>query len=343
MKTVTTLRNHKFNNQLARSFKSLSKRMLKLYCKQGETENCIDSIENEVLKLCFTSLDSDKLLQNISPLDRYVSEDNGYYIIRVVDTSSLKVAMHIAPSGTKIPIHSHPGSINALLVKVGGVDVQQCSKPGFNDRQRIIRLTNNECSAGLQRYYNLHSLETTEYLNVFFSIRCKVVKPSYNSLFTKVLKVYQVGLPNKLKIACAFGLLISPSYGCGFTDFMEKPPGKQLAYVDTSKRVSFTSNAYQGSAFRNDMHDRVKQANKIRSESNDDDQYLKAFQLYLQAAKKENAEAQYWLSVMYLKGMGVTNDDEKALHWVSVSADQNYEPAQDLLNYLLTYDEALDC
>lgn len=262
MKAVTTLRNQKFNNQLARSFKSLSKRMLKLYRKNGETESCIDSIENEVKKLCYTSLDTDRLLKNINPLDRYASEDNGYYIIRIVDTSSLKIAMHIAPSGTKIPVHSHPDSVNALLVKFGGVDVQQCSKPGFNDRQRRMRLTDNECSAGLQHYYNLHSLETTESLNVFFSIRCKVVKPSYNSLFKTVQKAYQVGLQNKIKMACAFGLLISPSHSCGFTDYIEKPSGEQLAYVEPSKRVSFASNTFASGTFRNDTHDRVEEAKK---------------------------------------------------------------------------------
>jgi len=113
---------------------------------------------------------------------------------------------------------------------------------------------------------------------------------------------------------------------------------QQLAFVDSSKRVAFRSNVY-----RSDADDRVKQANKIRMASNDDEQHLKAFELYLKAAKKNNAEAQYWLSIMYLKGMGITDDDDKALHWVSASADQNYKPAQDLLHHLLTYDEALDC
>ena len=186
--------------------------------------------------------------------------------LRAICSELLKIAMHIAPSGTKIPVHSHPDSVNALLVKVGGVDVKQCSKPGFNDRQRRMRLTDNECSAGLQRYYNIHSLEATESLNVFFSIRCKVVKSSCNSLFETVQKAYQVGLQNKIKMACALGLLISPSHSCGFTDYIEKPSGEQLAYVDTLKRVSFASNTFESGTFRNDKHGRVEQVNKIRYE-----------------------------------------------------------------------------
>jgi len=193
MKAITTLRNHKFNNQLAGTFKSLSKRMLKLYSKHKETEYSIDSIEKEVLKLCKTTLGTKKLLKNIKPLDSYVTEDNSYYVIRVVDTKLLKVAMHIAPSGTKIPVHSHPGSVNALLVKVGGVDLQQYSKPGFNSNQRNMKLSDNECSVGLQRYYNLHSLETTESLNVFYSIRCKVSKYAF--------RTYKEGLQNRIKMA----------------------------------------------------------------------------------------------------------------------------------------------
>ena len=329
MKAITTLRNHKFNNQLTRTFKSLSKRMLKLYKKHGETRYCIDKIQQEVLKICQTRLNTEQLIKNISPLDTYVQEYNSYYVIRIIHTKSLKIALHIAPSGRKLPVHSHPDSVNALLVKTGGVEVQQTSQPGFNNLTKQVSLTSDTCSAGLQRFFNLHSLQTTQPLNVFFSIRCKVSK--------SLMASFQLSFHNKLKLACAFGLLMAPIVSGGFSDFRSHQANTQLASIKNSETSVLPDSK------RGDQGETIKQANRLRSGSNDDEQHVQAFELYRMAAERHSAEAQYWLSIMYLKGMGVTDDDDEALHWVSASADQNYEPAQELLHHLLVSDVALDC
>ena len=52
------------------------------------------------------------------------------------------------------------------------------------------------------------------------------------------------------------------------------------------------------------------------------------FQLTHQLAEKENAEAQYYLGVMYNRGIGgVRQDHDEALKWLQKSADQDYEEA----------------
>ena len=68
-----------------------------------------------------------------------------------------------------------------------------------------------------------------------------------------------------------------------------------------------------------------------------------AAQLYKQEANKGNAEAQYWLGIMYLEGSGITEDSDEALRWIAMSSDQNYQPAQKVLHYLLTMEEIPDC
>ena len=356
MKAITTLRNQKFSNQLSRTFKSFSNTMLKVYRKHGETKDCINKIQQELLKLTHTQLDTEVLLNNISPLDRHVQEDNCHYVIRVVHTESLKIALHITPSGTKLPAHSHPDSLNALLVKTGEVEVQQSSILSFSHlSKQIITLAADECSVGLQCYNNNHSLLTTSPLNVFYSIRCKVTKSFVNS-FARPLaqplvgssalsfaKLGLVKLQLRLKLALGFSLLMSPIYSCGFSDFMDHDVSLQIASIYKPERAVLASSLKQDTSTGSDIHETVKQANSIRAVTNDDEQHLQAFELYLNAALKNSAEAQYWLSIMYLKGMGVTDDDDKALHWVSASANQNYKPAKELLHHLLTYDEALDC
>ena len=66
-------------------------------------------------------------------------------------------------------------------------------------------------------------------------------------------------------------------------------------------------------------------------------------QMSCQVARKGNAEAQYWLGVMALDGSGITEDYDEALHWIAISANQEYPPAQKLLRYLLATDDTSDC
>ncbi len=53
----------------------------------------------------------------------------------------------------------------------------------------------------------------------------------------------------------------------------------------------------------------------------------RAGELFKVAAEAGNAEAQYALSVMYETGVGQPMDKAQSLHWLQLSADQNYQPA----------------
>ncbi len=110
--------------------------------------------------------------------------------------------------------------------------------------------------------------------NVFFSIRCKTLKPH----------------PIKLILAYCLGLIFTPLYGdCSSQGVM-----------DSSRHSPMVTQTIEP----DNKPTAVKLANQIRTQSHDDEDFYKAVKLYLTAAKKDNPEAQYWLAVMYLKGMG---------------------------------------
>ena len=56
---------------------------------------------------------------------------------------------------------------------------------------------------------------------------------------------------------------------------------------------------------------------------------------YEVASQRGNAEAQYLLGLAYLRGEGVSQNDEKTAHWLTLSSEQNYKEAQIILaNFL---------
>jgi hypothetical protein len=56
--------------------------------------------------------------------------------------------------------------------------------------------------------------------------------------------------------------------------------------------------------------------------------YELAFEQFLAAANHGHAEAQFYLSVCYIGGLGVSTDLEKAMVWLQKSADQEFGKAQ---------------
>lgn len=86
-------------------------------------------------------------------------------------------------------------------------------------------------------------------------------------------------------------------------------------------------------------------AHQLRTQAHTEQDYQAAIRLYLAAAERGEAEAQYWLSVMYLHGQGVAINRPAAREWARQSANQGYPPAQalyaDILNGL--YDEMTGC
>jgi len=67
---------------------------------------------------------------------------------------------------------------------------------------------------------------------------------------------------------------------------------------------------------------------------NDEKDYPKAVELWTKAAEQRHAVSQYNLGICYLTGTGIEQDVYKAIHWLSESAEQGYEPAVETLNGL---------
>lgn len=55
--------------------------------------------------------------------------------------------------------------------------------------------------------------------------------------------------------------------------------------------------------------------------------YYAAFSLFNDLAQKGNAEAEYYLSQLYSKGHGTTEDKDRADFWLEKAADQDFQPA----------------
>ena len=87
------------------------------------------------------------------------------------------------------------------------------------------------------------------------------------------------------------------------------------------------------------VQQQLELANQLRAGKD----YYEAAQLYKNAALQGNAEAQYWLGVMCFDGLGITDDRDDAMHWLALSADQNYPPAKKLLHHILNTDDTSDC
>ncbi len=121
MKTQIALPNQQYQKKLMRVFTHISKKARRQYKRHGETQTGAEAIEKELLKLVSSKLISQELMQEIHPLDQYVKEDHAYYIARIVHTDSIKVALHIAPEGTTLPLHSHENMLNMLLLCHGGI------------------------------------------------------------------------------------------------------------------------------------------------------------------------------------------------------------------------------
>ncbi len=308
MKKIMSFNNSYYQKGLARTFKDLSRKALRRYKRQGETEQAIEMIQRETLKFYHNKFDTPLLMKMLSSFILDLKSENQHSICPLIDTQQIQVVLHLAPEGTVFPLHAHPDSLNIVLLVAGGLLVEQFTDQG---RHKWILLKEHGCSVGLKNYYNRHALQATQKVNVFFSIRCKA-SPCYWS-------------SNNIRFAFVFSALLLLAY----------------AYSDFDPEAN---SVHSGIEIKNDSDAIIVElANQIRTHTDDDEILYRAVSWYLKAAANQNAEAQYWLGVMYLKGMGVTDDSDEALDWISASSDQNYPPAKELLEYILTNDEVLDC
>jgi len=71
-------------------------------------------------------------------------------------------------------------------------------------------------------------------------------------------------------------------------------------------------------------------------------QYDLALNDYLRAAETNEARAFYQLGVIYIKGLGVTKDEVKALVWFSLAANHNYDNSKEIVNKLFAHASEVD-
>lgn len=65
--------------------------------------------------------------------------------------------------------------------------------------------------------------------------------------------------------------------------------------------------------------------------------FSEALSGFLPEADNNDYRAQYYVGYLYLEGLGVTKNEDKALKYIQAAADQNFDAAQALLGFL--YDE----
>lgn len=65
-----------------------------------------------------------------------------------------------------------------------------------------------------------------------------------------------------------------------------------------------------------DLYNEGNRLFNLAKETNDEQDYVKAFSCYLQAAEKGHAESQFSVGVCYYKGFGIKQNNEEAAKWL---------------------------
>ena len=94
MKKIISLNNSHYQKGLESSFKTLSRKALKCYKQQGETQQGIEVIQRKVLKFYHNKIDTRYLIQMLSSFTQDVKAGDQHYVCRLIDTQRIRVALH---------------------------------------------------------------------------------------------------------------------------------------------------------------------------------------------------------------------------------------------------------
>ena len=296
----------------------LQKKLLKtvsgIYVKHGETTKAVREIQYQLQRLITLHQGFQAIQKRSITLLQKTRKSKYHYIGRIIDNDDLKISLHCIPDRYEIPAHCHPGMVSVTYVFSGNLLISQSSlATGSKQAHKIVYKvkTRNTC-AGLKNFRNIHKIQSLDTPSIYLSLRIKqktiALKKKDNSYLEKLLLWLLSG-----------ALLWNPS----FASDLQKDDCKIIKPVNILK------------------NDHIKKMVHLSSTKELDDYEVAEF--YLQAAKKGNAEAQYKLGIMYLEGVGITDDSDEAYRWITAAADQGYQPAEKLQNYLLTTIEILDC
>ena len=288
--------------------------ILRWYNKLGETEEAINKIEQQIQCLLRPYFLTESLLSRSSYLaDIQITEalpDHESH--RVIETDNFNVALHMVPGNFEIPSHMHARIINVVYVLRGELKIEQQSFPDLGQKSVFHKGPGQAC-AGLCQLRNIHRLQSAESPCVFFSIRVKV--PVNNKAH------FRLNMTSSLLAGLMF---INP-----------------FAYAD--QQIASISTASSTILKNKSDNSNLELAYKLRNGIGMPQSLYKAAQLYMKEAERGNAEAQYWLGMIYLTGSGITDDKHEALRWMAAASDQDYPPARKMLKYMLETDEVLDC
>jgi hypothetical protein len=288
--------------------------ILHWYKKLGETEEAINQIEQQIQCLLRSDSSTESLLSWSHYLaDVQITETlQDHESHRVVETDNFNVALHMVPGNFEIPSHIHARTINIVYVLRGNLKIEQQSFPDFRNKS-VFHKGPGEVCAGLCQLRNIHRLQSAESPCVFFSIRVKVPVNNKGHFRLNLTSSLLAGL-----------MLINP-------------------FVYADQRITSISTVSSTLSKNNSDNSNLELAHKLRKGIGMPGSLYNAAQLYKKEAEHGNAEAQYWLGMMYLTGSGITDDSYEALHWIAAASDQDYPPARKMLKYMLENDVALDC
>ena len=307
MKIINQLRPFSWKEQVTRYL------ILKLYQYSGESTFTITNSEKIISRL----VKSQYRLESILPHYLHVLDNSErareHRIIRFVANSNFRISAHIIPSEFEIPTHLHPSKMSFTYLLKGKLEIKQLSLTS-SDAPYYCQLNDNKMCAGLIKLRNIHRIRSMHQPCVFLSIR--ITAPQ------KILANKKVRYFTRSVLASTL-LYILPIF-----TLLHSASANDRNQINTATTVQ---NAV--------THNQLLLANQLRKRQD----FYEAVQLYKKVSKQGNAEAQYWLGVMYFDGSGITDDRDEAMHWIGLSSDQNYPPAQKLLQYLLNTEEVLDC
>ncbi|MEE9445570.1 MAG: tetratricopeptide repeat protein [Cocleimonas sp.] len=305
------------------SWKAILARHLILnhYRRSGESKQTIKNTENIISTLILSQYRVESILPNFLHLLDKTERTRKHHIIRLIDINNFKISAHIIPSNFEIPAHLHPSTISFTCLQKGDLAIKQSSLITSIEPYHC-QLKENQVCAGLIKLRNIHRIKSLDKPCLFLSIR--ITKKTQN--FIDSLRCNKKGLNHHSLLASAmfFFLPVLTSFNAVAAEDRNQ--------VNKSSKVEISISDKQ-----------LLLANQLRKGEGVSQDFYKAVQLYKMASKKGNAEAQYWLGVMYFDGSGITDDRDEAIHWIALSSDQNYPPAQKLLHHLLVTEEVLDC
>lgn len=285
------------------------KAILSQYKRLGESEIVIKHVEQEIQHLVKKKYNIEAICPNYLQRLEQVELSREHQIVRLQQHRNFKVALHIVPSNFEVPSHTHPNAINLVHVLQGSLHIKQYS---LLAQEEIFSSTlkKEQACAGLLKLRNIHHLQSLEKPSIFLSFR---LSNRDSASFGKLLT-----------LLASFLIFLSPNFLAPQLVAQEKYDNYFEDYQTISNR-------------------KVVLANKLRRGEGIKRDLYEAAQLYKEESSKGNAEAQYWLGVMYFDGLGITENTDEALRWIAMSSDQNFPKAQKLLNHILFTDDISDC